>query len=66
MVHRKVFNKVTEEVVYHGTLYNCENFMKELKENGKVKTSFGYYKPNNIDDVEILSEDVIVFGFPIW
>ena len=40
--------------------------MKELKQNGKVKTAFGYYVPNDINDVVILPEDVIVQGFPIW
>ena len=63
---RKVYDKKKDEVVFHGMLYQCENFMKELKQNGKVKTAFGYYVPNNINDVVILPSDVIVQGFPIW
>lgn len=65
-MHRKVYDKKKDEVVFHGMQYQCENFMKELKQNGKVKTAFGYYVPNDINDVVILPEDVIVQGFPIW
>lgn len=56
----KIYDRKKDEVVFHGSLYQCEEFLKELKKNKKVKTAFGYYIPNSVDDVILLPKDVIL------
>lgn len=60
MKERKIYDRKKDEIVFHGSLYQCEKFLKELKKNGKVKTAFGYYIPDSVDDVTLLPEDVIL------
>ena len=59
MEENKIYDRKKDEIVFRGSLYQCEEFLKELKKNGKVKTAFGYYIPNSVDDVTLLKCNII-------
>lgn len=55
----KVWDKKKQEVAYHGSLDECENFLKEIEETGKAKTAFGHYA-GDAENLFVLPKDVIV------